>query len=79
MEECYCGRVDFLENWEPILDEDGKRAMRCPDCSGLDYLLWLPSDVRSLIYEEAEWRHTPSEVLAQMSYLTDIIYFDTEP
>ncbi len=51
-EACRCGRVDDLENREPVLDSDGERALRCPGCGHLDYLRWLPNDIRLLVLED---------------------------
>jgi len=59
-EACFCGRVDDLENREPVLDRDGERALRCSGCGHLDYLRWLPSDVRLLVLREADERRPDS-------------------
>lgn len=59
-EACFCGREDDLENREPVLDRDGERALWCSGCGHLDYLRWLPSDVRLLVLAEADERHLDS-------------------
>ena len=51
---CFCGRVGEIEDREPILDGDGREALRCTHCGHLDYLSWL-SD-RDRLFEEARRR-----------------------
>jgi hypothetical protein len=51
-EVCFCGSVDDLENREPVLDRDGERALRCSCCGHLEYLRWLPKDIRLLVLED---------------------------
>lgn len=51
-EDCFCGRVEDLENREPVLDGDGERALRCPGCGHLEYLRWLPDNIRLLVLED---------------------------
>ncbi len=55
-EACFCGRVDDLENREPVLDGNGERALRCSGCGHLDYLRWLPAGVRLLVLDGADKR-----------------------
>jgi hypothetical protein len=31
-EACFCGRVEDLENREPVLDSDGEWSLRCAGC-----------------------------------------------
>lgn len=51
-EDCFCGGGDDLEYREPVLDGNGERALRCPGCGDLDYLRWLPNDIRLLVLED---------------------------
>ena len=51
-EDCFCDRGDDLEHREPVLDGDGERALRCPGCGHLEYLRWLPNDIRLLVLED---------------------------
>jgi hypothetical protein len=51
-EYCFCGGGDDLEYREPVLDGDGERALRCPGCGDLEYLRWLPNDIRLLVLED---------------------------
>jgi hypothetical protein len=51
-EVCFCGNVDDLENREPVLDRDGEQALQCSGCGHLDYLRWLPNDIRLLVLED---------------------------
>ncbi|MCA1715599.1 MAG: hypothetical protein LC781_01650 [Actinobacteria bacterium] len=51
-EACLCGSADDFENREPVLDKDGERALRCPGCGHLEYLRWLPNDIRLLVLED---------------------------
>jgi hypothetical protein len=51
-EVCFCGSVDDLENREPVLDRDGEQALQCSGCGHLDYLRWLPNDIRLLVLED---------------------------
>jgi hypothetical protein len=55
-EICYCGRRGEAKGREPIGDSGGERPLRCPNCGHLDYLVWLPEDVRTLVLDEAERR-----------------------
>jgi hypothetical protein len=59
-EVCFCGSVDDLENREPVLDRDGEQALQCSGCGHLDYLRWLPNDIRLLILAEADERNPGS-------------------
>jgi hypothetical protein len=47
--DCFCGGENDLEYREPVLDSDGERALRCPGCGHLEYLRWLPNDIRLLV------------------------------
>ena len=51
-EYCFCGGGSDLEYWESVLDGDGERALRCPGCGDLEYLRWLPNDIRLLVLED---------------------------
>jgi hypothetical protein len=46
-ETCFCGRTDEVSNREPVLDADGKWALRCPECGHVDYLEWLSDKSQS--------------------------------
>lgn len=59
-EACFCGRVQDLEDREPVLGQDGERALWCSGCGHLDYLRWLPEDARLHVLEEADKRHPGS-------------------
>lgn len=52
-ESCYCGRTGEIEEREPILNADGRRALACPDCGHLDCLEWLADKASLLLWEEA--------------------------
>lgn len=58
-EACFCGRTGAVEDREPVVTEDGRRALRCSneDCAHLEYLDWLSEDARHLAFEEAERLH----------------------
>lgn len=56
LESCYCGRTGEIEDREPVVDDDGRRALRCPDCGHLDHLGWLPEHARTRMFEEARRR-----------------------
>jgi hypothetical protein len=56
LESCYCGRTGEIEDREPVTSEDGRRALRCPECGHLDSLDWLPGEARRHALEEAERR-----------------------
>jgi hypothetical protein len=51
-EVCFCGSVNDLKNRQPVLDRDGERALQCPGCGHLEYLRWLPNDIRLLVLED---------------------------
>lgn len=57
-EVCYCGRAGELEDREPILNDDGGRALRCPNeaCGRLDHLGWLSEEAGLLLWGEAKQR-----------------------
>ncbi|MCA1704913.1 MAG: GNAT family N-acetyltransferase, partial [Actinobacteria bacterium] len=40
-EVCYCGRTGEVESREPVLNNDGRQALRCPECGHTDRLEWL--------------------------------------
>ena len=54
-EACFCGRIGEVEDREPVVDEGGRRALRCPgeDYRHLEYLGWLPEDAKRPVFEEA--------------------------
>jgi hypothetical protein len=56
LESCYCGRTGETEDREPVVADDGRRALRCPDehCGHLEYLEWLPEEARRTVFEGAE-------------------------
>ena len=56
LESCYCGRTGEMEDREPVVAEDGGRALRCPECGHLDRLNWLPEENRRHLIHEAERR-----------------------
>lgn len=60
-ESCFCGRSGDIQDRNPLLDNDGRRALECPDCGHPDYLEWLPEETSILVWEEAQRRR---EVLA---------------
>jgi hypothetical protein len=47
-ESCECGGEKEFQYREAVL-EDGKWALRCPECGHLDRLYWLSEDARSLV------------------------------
>jgi hypothetical protein len=53
LETCYCGRTGEIEDREPVVDDEGRRALRCPDCGHLDHLSWLPVESARRMFEEA--------------------------
>jgi hypothetical protein len=55
LESCYCGRTGEIEDREPIVADDGRRALRCPGevCGHLEYLEWLPEEARQTVFERA--------------------------
>jgi hypothetical protein len=55
-EVCFCGRSGDVRDRKPILDDDGRRALRCPSCGHLDYLEWLPEQVGLLLWGGAKRR-----------------------
>jgi hypothetical protein len=59
LETCYCGRTDEIESRESVVDDEGKQALRCPDCGHLDHLSWLPAQTRQQMFEEAAKRAAP--------------------
>jgi hypothetical protein len=55
-EACYCGRTGDLRNREPVLSDNSRWALRCPDCSRLDYLHWLSDEAGLVLWGEAKER-----------------------
>jgi hypothetical protein len=55
-EVCYCGRSGGIEDREPVLDGDGKWALRCPDCGHVDHLPWLSEEAGLLLWGDARRR-----------------------
>lgn len=53
-EACYCGRTGEIADREPVATDDGRQALRCPQCGRVDHLDWLPEDTRKLVVQEAE-------------------------
>ena len=53
LETCYCGRTGEIESREPVVDDEGRQALRCPDCGHLDHLSWLPAETRQPMFEKA--------------------------
>ncbi len=56
-EACYCGRTGEIADREPVATDDGRQALRCPQCGHIDRLDWLPEDNRRLIVQEAGRKH----------------------
>ena len=46
LESCYCGRTGEIEGREPVVDDEGRQALRCPDCGHLDHLSLAPRGKR---------------------------------
>ncbi len=55
-ESCFCGRSGDVKDREPVLDSEGRWALRCPDCGHLDYLQWLSEEAGFILWGEAEFR-----------------------
>lgn len=55
-EACYCGRTGEIEDRMAVRDDDGREALRCPDCGHLDHLSWLPTDAKDQVFAEAKRR-----------------------
>ena len=57
-EVCFCGRPGELEDREPILDSEGKWALRCPNeaCGHVDYLHWLSEEAAFVLWGEVRYR-----------------------
>lgn len=53
-EACYCGRTGEITDREPVATNDGRQALRCPQCGDIDRLDWLPEDTRKIIVREAQ-------------------------
>ena len=60
LESCFCSRTGEIEDREFVLDGEGSRALRCPDCGHLDHLIWLSEHARLGVFEEAGGRLAPS-------------------
>jgi hypothetical protein len=58
LEACFCGRVGDVEDREPVLDGDGRWALRCLNetCGHLDYLDWLSDEDGFILWGEAKYR-----------------------
>ncbi len=56
-EVCFCGRSGAVRDREPILDDDGRWALRCRSCGHLDYLQWLPEEAGLVLWGEAKRRY----------------------
>lgn len=56
LESCYCGRTGEIVDREFVIDDEGRRALRCPDCGHLDRLVWLPEHTRGRVFEKAKSR-----------------------
>lgn len=53
LESCYCGRTGEIEDREPVVADDGRHALRCPDeaCGHLEHLQWLPEEARRTVFD----------------------------
>jgi hypothetical protein len=54
--DCFCGRRGEITDREPILDESGRWALRCPSCGHIDYLEWLSEEASLVLWGEAKRR-----------------------
>ncbi len=43
-----------LDEREPVMDAEGRGALRCPACGHLDYMEDLPHEVRFVLWREAK-------------------------
>jgi glutaredoxin 3 len=48
-ESCFCGQSEEPGYREPVLNEGGQWALRCPDCGHLDDLSWVSEEARPLV------------------------------
>lgn len=46
-----------MRDREPILDDDGRWALRCTECGHTDYLEWLAEEAGLVLWGEAKRRH----------------------
>ena len=60
-EVCFCGRSGDVRDREPIVEDDGRRALRCLSCGHLDYLEWLGEGAGSLLWGDARRRRELSQ------------------
>jgi hypothetical protein len=60
-EVCFCGRSGDVRDREPIVDDDGRRGLRCLGCGHLDYLQWLGEESGLLLWSEARHRRELSQ------------------
>jgi hypothetical protein len=58
-EACYCGRIGEIEDRLPVVDDEGKQALRCPTCGHLDRLEWLMGEARRFVVEASDRRRQP--------------------
>ena len=45
-EVCFCGRTGEFEDRQPILDDEGRWVLICPECGHADGLAWLSEEAR---------------------------------
>ena len=55
-EVCFCGRSGDVRDREPIVDDDGRRALRYLSCGHLEHLEWLSEAASLPVWEEARRR-----------------------
>jgi hypothetical protein len=60
-EVCFCGRSGDVRDRKPIVDDEGRRALRCLSCGHLDYLEWLGEEAGFLLWGEARRRRELSQ------------------
>ena len=53
-EVCFCGRTGGFEDRQPILDDDGRWALICPECGHADDLAWLSVEARLHLWSNVE-------------------------
>jgi hypothetical protein len=56
-EVCFCGRVGRLEDREPVLDDEARWLLRCPDCGHQDDLRWLSGEASLMVWGEVRSRY----------------------
>jgi hypothetical protein len=59
-ESCFCGRSGELEDREPVLLDEGRWVLRCPDCKHADDLGWLDEEAALMVWGEARRRRENS-------------------